>query len=874
MKTTFFKALKTILLVGAAVLLASCSDLDLHDAASNNGGKKTIVTFDFSTASRTALPSVNLTSYKYKVHYKLSTESAYTVSSAFDADSAIALSLPAGTYDFEVIAYATTDTDFSSPILTGSVTAKEISASSSTVSVVLKAATGGTGSVKITLKVATSLGAAKICADLYDEIPEEAPVYDATKALTIDTETNAGYQTVTYANASVDSGVSKYVAFFLYDSSDAYIMPYADSVYVVPGLESVDSHTLNYAKADEPEPSEPEEPSDPTKDLVLYTSSESGGTKFTTDNYNINLSFDSVKDLTGYKYLNIEFSCPVLATNLQVVLQPFSGQYATGHQQGNIVAETALTTKTVMQTKFGTTFGKYTDYSVTPNVEKTITDNYFGSVQIFAQDSKNNWLPVNGIEVYITKITATNTELDSSGTGTGSTDPGTPLADRILYTSSNSAGTEVTTSDYTANITLDAVVDLTGYKYINIEFYCPDLDSGMDRQLVLQPNSGTNLGGHQQGDIVTQDAITSKTVMQTAFGTTFGKYKDYSVTPPTEITITDNDFGSVQIFTQESTNWSSVDGVKVYVTQITATNTALNSSGGGNSGDTPFVSETAITATGSTNGTSTGTATKEFTASSPNDSSSFTTLVWADEFEGTALKTENWQYEVVAKGASYNDELQEYTGASADNVAVRDGCLVLTAKDDLTSGRINSQDKKYFTYGKLTARIKMSNGYGSWPAFWLLGNNNDTKEGDKTISWPGCGEIDIMEHNNSDSFIYNTLHWNKFGYDWQWEANVDPHVSSGETITSTTPEVTFIDVSEWHTYTCEWTSSCIKMYVDDVQTFEMTIPATTTGLEAFHKPFYVIFNFAMGGAMPQVYDENNFTNLPWQMYVDYIRLYQ
>lgn len=253
----------------------------------------------------------------------------------------------------------------------------------------------------------------------------------------------------------------------------------------------------------------------------------------------------------------------------------------------------------------------------------------------------------------------------------------------------------------------------------------------------------------------------------------------------------------------------------------------------------------------------------EFTAANPSDAASFTHLVWSDEFDGDSLDSENWQYEVGPKGTWFNNELQGYT--EGENAEVKDSCLVITAKDDLTSSRIISKSKKYFTYGKLTAKIKMSNGHGSWPAFWLLGQN------DGTNLWPRCGEIDIMEHNNSDTFIYNTLHWNGDG----WEAGKNAsHKDSGTTRTDNVKGIECIDVSEWHEYSCVWTTNSIKMYVDDVQTFEMPITDTGRGLEAFHKPFYIIFNFAMGGDMPKEFDSAEFTGIPWQMCVDYVRLYQ
>ena len=66
---------------------------------------------------------------------------------------------------------------------------------------------------------------------------------------------------------------------------------------------------------------------------------------------------------------------------------------------------------------------------------------------------------------------------------------------------------------------------------------------------------------------------------------------------------------------------------------------------------------------------------------------------------------------------------------------------------------MTTQSKKEFTYGRIEARIKMPVGQGFWPAFWMLGADINT------VNWPACGETDIMEHINTDSTIYGTIHW-------------------------------------------------------------------------------------------------------------------
>ena len=79
------------------------------------------------------------------------------------------------------------------------------------------------------------------------------------------------------------------------------------------------------------------------------------------------------------------------------------------------------------------------------------------------------------------------------------------------------------------------------------------------------------------------------------------------------------------------------------------------------------------------------------------------------------------------------------------NIQVVDGNLVITAKKEAngtyTSGRITTQQKFNFTYGRAEARIKLPNVQGLWPAFWLLGESISAPG----VGWPKCGEIDIME---------------------------------------------------------------------------------------------------------------------------------
>lgn len=236
------------------------------------------------------------------------------------------------------------------------------------------------------------------------------------------------------------------------------------------------------------------------------------------------------------------------------------------------------------------------------------------------------------------------------------------------------------------------------------------------------------------------------------------------------------------------------------------------------------------------------------TRHSPLDTGKYK-LVWSDEFNGNSVDTSNWNFELGGSGWG-NHEEEFYQKA---NATIEDGNLVITGKKEAvgskqyTSSRMTTMGKHEFLYGKVEARIKLPVGQGFWPAFWMLGANI-SKAG-----WPTSGEIDIMEHINQDSLIYGTLHWNKNG-----------HVQSGDTILSTP--------SAFHVYSIEWDPNSIRWYIDKTPYHEVNIKNGINSTEAFHKPFYIILNLALGGDWPgQRVDEDR---LPAKMYVDYVRVYQ
>lgn len=223
-------------------------------------------------------------------------------------------------------------------------------------------------------------------------------------------------------------------------------------------------------------------------------------------------------------------------------------------------------------------------------------------------------------------------------------------------------------------------------------------------------------------------------------------------------------------------------------------------------------------------------------------------LVWADEFNSNTIDTGYWNFE--KGGGIWGNNEQEYYQAA--NAGITNGNLVIMAKEEqqnfaYTSARMTTKGKKEFKYGKVEARIKMPVGQGLWPAFWMLGANIDA------VDWPVCGEIDIMEHVNTDTLIVGTLHWNNNG-----------HVSFGGNVVSTP--------ADYHVYAVEWNAGSIKWLVDGIVYKTASMEKDIKNNDAFQKPFFILLNLAVGGDWPgQTVDNSKF---PASMLVDYVRVYQ
>ena len=265
--------------------------------------------------------------------------------------------------------------------------------------------------------------------------------------------------------------------------------------------------------------------------------------------------------------------------------------------------------------------------------------------------------------------------------------------------------------------------------------------------------------------------------------------------------------------------------------------------------------------------TATGTIITQDGTYLPTDNTGYTTpltypgytLVWSDEFSGNTLDLSAWNQELgTGSGGWGNNELEYYTN-SKKNTFVSSGNLIIEARrEDLgnskyTSGRMTTQNKKVFKFGRIDIRAKLPVGKGFWPALWMLGTNINT------AGWPACGEIDIMELiGTTPSISYGTMHW----------GSSTSHRSKGSSY-----ELSSGDFSdEFHVFSIIWKLDNISSYVDD----QLFLETSASDVGAYDYPFnadqFFIFNVAVGGNWPGSPD--NTTMFPERMFVDYVRVFQ
>jgi len=238
------------------------------------------------------------------------------------------------------------------------------------------------------------------------------------------------------------------------------------------------------------------------------------------------------------------------------------------------------------------------------------------------------------------------------------------------------------------------------------------------------------------------------------------------------------------------------------------------------------------------------------------------TLTWSDDFEGIAGSSPDklkWTYDIGTGNNGWgNSELEYYTNRPSNVQLNGEGQLVITARKEsysgsgYTSARIKTQGLFSQTNGRFEARIKTPTGPGIWPAFWLLGDNISE------VSWPQCGEIDIMEQRGQEpSVTHGTVH--------------GPGYFGGNAKTKAFGLLTGRFDMDFHVYAIEWGEDYIDLFIDDFL-YQRIQPNDLTGEWVFNKPFFIILNVAVGGNY--VGYPTTGTPFPQSMIIDYVRVYK
>lgn len=238
-------------------------------------------------------------------------------------------------------------------------------------------------------------------------------------------------------------------------------------------------------------------------------------------------------------------------------------------------------------------------------------------------------------------------------------------------------------------------------------------------------------------------------------------------------------------------------------------------------------------------------------------------LVWSDEFDGMGLPDQDvWTHDIGNWGWG-NREPQYYTEGATKNARQENGHLIIEAHPNdqdnpWTSARLTTRGKVSFLYGRIEIRAKVPSADGTWAAGWLLGDDYRDE-----ISWPYCGEVDIMEpvgreidDATGDGINHGSCHTRAYYF------KANNHISN--TIPVKDMEGRF------HTYACEWDEKEVRMYVDGEHYYTYD-KHDSEHAWPFDRPQNLILNLAMGGGMGGPIAEGIDSQ---RIVVDYVRVHE
>lgn len=267
-------------------------------------------------------------------------------------------------------------------------------------------------------------------------------------------------------------------------------------------------------------------------------------------------------------------------------------------------------------------------------------------------------------------------------------------------------------------------------------------------------------------------------------------------------------------------------------------------------------------------------------------------IIWEDDFN--SINQSVWN-EIQGDGCDIglcgwgNAELQSY---ETDNLTIEtipgepgNSALVLEARREnsgnraYTSGKVDSENKLSVQYGLIEIRMRVPDlNTGLWPAAWLLGTAN--------ISWPGKGEIDMMEMGHAAAEKERLGHPgvnsnNYVGANAIFAAEDGSVASIAYDVNYNQPYISSTSMADrFVTYRLYWEPTQMRYTVIDNGTeydlYTNPLPLDPEGITGvFNKPFYFLLNLAVGGNFTDAATNGQVNApLPAKMYVDYVRVYE
>jgi beta-glucanase (GH16 family) len=172
---------------------------------------------------------------------------------------------------------------------------------------------------------------------------------------------------------------------------------------------------------------------------------------------------------------------------------------------------------------------------------------------------------------------------------------------------------------------------------------------------------------------------------------------------------------------------------------------------------------------------------------------------------------------------------------------------------EYTSASLITRGLHQWLYGRFVMRGRIDTRPGMWHAFWTLGTAR---------SWPGCGEIDIMEYYNG-TLLANACWLGKRGQP-AWDSVKRPLATFDEADWS----------DKFHEWRMDWDREQIRLFVDDKLVNEIDVAAAVNAGDAAHpfrEPQYILLNLAIGGTRG---GDPSATEFPARFEIDYVRVYQ